>query len=122
MAKEIPRRFKRLEETDYMKVNDLNGDVLVVTKQETRSVIKEMLEYEYELLSRRAIQNVNVRLTEFIDEKFNLFQKDAEAFINHKIDQMAEKICNALITRKFNEEVEKKAEELLLKKQYNIKK
>lgn len=115
--KPIPQRLKRLEATDYMQVRDGNGDILVVTKQETKAVIKEMLEYEYELLSRRAIQNVQNKLTELVDSKFSQIERDAEAFVNFKTDQMAEKICDMLVTRKFKEEVEKKAEELLLKKQ-----
>lgn len=115
--KPIPQRLKRLEATDYMQIKDGNGDILVVTKQETKAVIREMLEYEYELLSRRAIERVQNRLTELVDSRVSQIEKDAEAFMNFKIDQMAEKICDMLITRKFKEEVEKKAEELLLKKQ-----
>lgn len=115
--KPIPQRLKRLEATDYMQVKDVNGDILVVTKQETKAVIREMLEYEYELLSKRVIQNVENRLTKLVDGKVNQIERDAEAFMNFKIDQMAEKICDMLITRKFKEEVEKKAEELILKKQ-----
>lgn len=115
--KPIPQRLKRLEATDYMQIKDANGDILVVTKQETKAVIKEMLEYEYELLSRRAIQNVQKRLTEMVESKTSQIEKEAEAFINHKIDEMAHKICDMLIMRKFKEEVEKRAEELLIQKQ-----
>lgn len=115
--KPVPQRLKRLEATDYMQVNDANGDILVVTKQETNAIIRGMLEHEYELLSKRVIQNVENRLTKLIDSRFSQFEKESEAFINFKIDQMAEKICDMLITRKFKEEVEKKAEELILKKQ-----
>lgn len=115
--KPIPQRLKRLEASDYIQIRDANGDILVVTKQETRSVIHEMLEHEYKLLSQRVIKKIEDDLTKQIEENFKTFEKDAESFINYKIDQTAEKICDMLITRKFKEEVEKRAEELLRQKQ-----
>jgi len=115
--KPIPQRLKRLEASDYIQIRDANGDILVVTKQETRSVIHEMLEHEYKLLSHRVIKKIEDDLTKQIEENFKTFEKDAESFINYKIDQTAEKICDMLITRKFKEEVEKRAEELLTQKQ-----
>lgn len=119
--KPIPQRLKRLEATDYLQVRDGNGDILVVTKQETKAVIKEMLEYEYELLSRRAIQKVQDILTEQIENRISQFEKEADAFINHKIDEMAHKICDMLVMRKFKEEIEKRAQELLLEYKANGK-
>lgn len=115
--KPIPRRLKRLESTDYMQINDSNGDILVVTKQETKAVIREMLEDEYNLLFKRSIKKLETNITQFVENNISSFEKDAEAFINHKIDQAAEKICDMLVMRKFKDEVEKRAEELLLKKQ-----
>lgn len=115
--KPIPQRLKRLEASDYMQVRDINGDILVVTKQETNAVIKEMLEREYKLLSERTIEKVETNLKQLVSERISQIEKEAEAFINHKIDEMAYKICDMLITRKFNEEVEKRAEELLRQKQ-----
>lgn len=115
--KPIPQRLKRLEASDYIQIRDANGDILVVTKQETRSVIHDMLEHEYKLLSQRVIKKIEDDLTKQIEENFKTFEKDAESFINYKIDQTAEKICDMLITRKFKEEVEKRAEELLRQKQ-----
>lgn len=115
--KPTPQRLKRLEASDYIQIRDANGDILVVTKQETRSVIHEMLEHEYKLLSQRVIKKIEDDLTKQIEENFKTFEKDAESFINYKIDQTAEKICDMLITRKFKEEVEKRAEELLRQKQ-----
>ena len=114
--KPIPQRLKKLEATDYIQIHDGNGDILVVTKQETRSVIREMLENEYELLSKRSLKKVEDDLAELVNQKFSIFEKDAEAFINHRIDQVTEKICDMLIMRKFKEEVEKRAEELMIKK------
>ena len=54
---------------------------------------------------------------DLVETRISQIEKDADAFIGLKIDEMAEKICDMLITRKFKEEVEKKAEELLIQKQ-----
>lgn len=115
--KPIPQRLKRLEKGDYIPIHDNNGDILVVTKQETKAVIKEMLEQHYQLLSQRSIQKLENNLTKLVESKTTQIETDAEAFINHKIDEIAYKICDMLITRKFKEEVEKRAEELLRLKQ-----
>lgn len=115
--KRIPQRLKKLESTDYIQVRDNSGNILVVTKQETNAVIREMLEHEYELASNRAISKIERKIANLVESKFSTFERDAEAFINHRIDQLAEKVCDMLIMRKFKDEVEKRAEELLIKKQ-----
>jgi hypothetical protein len=58
VKKPIPQRLKKLESSDYMQVRDANGDILVVTKQETNAVIKQMLEREYNLLSEKTIMRL----------------------------------------------------------------
>ena len=115
--KPIPQRLKKLESSDYIKIHDTNDDILVVTKQETKLVIKEMLEREYGLLSKRSLNKMEENITKLVEEKISTFEKDAESFINHRIDQMAEKICDMLIMRKFKEEVEKRAKELIIIKE-----
>jgi hypothetical protein len=117
VKKPIPQRLKKLESSDYMQVRDANGDILVVTKQETNAVIKQMLEREYNLLSEKTIKRLEKKLFDLVETRISQIEKDADAFIGLKIDEMAEKICDMLITRKFKEEVEKKAEELLIQKQ-----
>ena len=46
-----------------------------------------------------------------MNEKFSTMQKDVVAYIDFKIDILSQKICDMLITRKFNEEVDKRVNE-----------
>lgn len=50
-----------------------------------------MLEDEYNLLFKRSIKKLETNITQFVENNISSFLKDAEAFINHKIDQAAEK-------------------------------
>lgn len=121
--KPAPARLKRLEESDYITIKGEQKDITVVTKQETRSVIKELIEKECGPALIKATTNILSTFDTMIEsnikpemnEKFSTMQKDVVAYIDFKIDILSQKICEMLITRKFNEEVDKRVNEKLEK-------
>lgn len=121
--KPAPARLKRLEESDYITIKGEQKDITVVTKQETRSVIKELIEKECGPALIKATSNIISTFDTMIDnnikpelnEKFSVMQRDVVAYIDFKIDILSQKICDMLITRKFNEEVDKRVNEKMEK-------
>ena len=117
--KPAPARLKRLEESDYITIKGEKKEITVVTKQETRSVIKELIEKECGPALIKATTNILSTFDTMIEsnikpemnEKFSTMQKDVVAYIDFKIDILSQKICDMLITRKFNEEVDKRVNE-----------
>ena len=117
--KPAPARLKRLEESDYITIKGEQKEITVVTKQETRSVIKELIEKECGPALIKATTNILSTFDTMIEsnikpemnEKFSTMQKDVVAYIDFKIDILSQKICDMLITRKFNEEVDKRVNE-----------
>jgi hypothetical protein len=120
IKKPLPQRLKKLENSDLLSIKDSNGDFLVVTKQETTKVIKDFIEAQFsnelDEMSRNIATSEKRKLEKIVTDRLNDIEKNIDAFIEHKFTLLSEKICDMLITRKFGEEVNKKAEELLLKK------
>lgn len=120
IKKPLPQRLKKLENSDLLSIKDSNGDFLVVTKQETTKVIKDFIEAQFsnelDEMSRNIATSEKRKLEKIVTDRLNDIEKNIDAFIEYKFTLLSEKICDMLITRKFGEEVNKKADELLLKK------
>lgn len=116
MAKPIPQRLKKLESSDLLSIKDSNGDFLVVTKQETTHIIKEFIKNEVINSADDFSSKQRKAMEKRVEANLDKIEKSLIAFIDYKFDMLAEKACDMLITRKFNEEVLKKAEELITKK------
>jgi hypothetical protein len=116
-----PRRLKRLDQTDLLTVEDKNGDYLVVTKQEVTKIIREFITSEIGNLPDEISERHKKDLSLRVNNKMLDLERDLLAFINYKFDSVAEKACEMLLNRKFNEEIDKrveiKVEQLLLEKQ-----
>lgn len=133
-----PRRLKKLEASDLLTLITDSKDTLVVTKQETAVIVSSFIKSEcsgildelkneisyaakdiqhnkVELLNEELSRRVN-ELDKKMTDKLNIIEKSIDGFIEHRFNELSEKICNLLITRRFNDEVNKKAEELLHKK------
>lgn len=123
-VKPLPARFKKLEESDIMNINGKNKEVTLVTKQETRSVIKELLEGQCDALLKKASAKVITDFDKIIEEnvtptyntKFEELKRDIAAYIDFRIDVLAKNITESLLTRKFNEEVERRVEKMVEEK------
>lgn len=113
-------RLKRLDATDLLTVPTEDGDHLVVTKQEVANILKKFIESEVGNLPDEITKNHKEELIKHINQKMSMIEKELSAFIEYKFDTLAEKACDMLISRKFNEEVERraefKAEQLAIKK------
>ena len=120
-VKPLPVGFKKLEESDIMNINGKNKEVTLVTKQETRSVIRELLEGQCDALLKKASAKVITDFDKIIEEnvtptyntKFEELKLDIAAYIDFRIDVLAKNITESLLTRKFNEEVERRVEKMV---------
>lgn len=114
-------RLKRLDATDLLKLPTENDDYLVVTKQEVANIIRKFINNEIGNLPDEIAKNHKDELIKHINQKVSIIEKELAAFVDYKFDMLAERVCDMLISRKFNEEVDKrvqdKAESLILEKQ-----
>jgi len=109
-TKPIPQRLRRLTESDYLKISFDDEGALVVTKEETEDVIKQMLVNNYHLTASEIVSNLEKCLKNEIDAKFDCIEKELSAYIEFKINNLSEKLVEMLLNRKFNEEVDKKVQ------------
>lgn len=114
-------RLKRLDATDLLVVPTEDENKLVVTKQEVANILRQFISNEIGNLPDEIAKNHKEELIKHITQKIEIIEKELLAFIDYKFDTLAEKACDILISRKFNEEVEKrveeKAERLIIEKQ-----
>lgn len=124
------RRLKKLERSDLLPIKDINGDFLVVTKQETATIIREFIKNEFANMEdifvmdrERFEQIVHTRTKQAekeINEKLGMFEKAIGVYLEHKINNFTEHFCEKLLNRRLEKEievkVEKRIEELRLKK------
>ena len=103
-----PRRLKSLTSEDVLSIKDANGNYLVVTKQEVDYTIRQMVRNEMDFFTDEAIKGRKKECEEMIRVKTEAIERSIYAMITFKFDKLAEKVCDLLITRKFNEEVERK--------------
>lgn len=118
--KPLPQRLKRLESSDLLSIKDSNGDFLVVTKQETAKVIKDFIYLNFGEELNEISNNIGSvekkKLEKIVNQRLDVVEKSIDAFIEYKFTQLAEKVCEMLINRKFLEEVNNRAEKLLEEK------
>ena len=117
--KPIPQRLRSLNKSELIPLQDANGDYLVITKQETNNIIKELIEVHSEIHLKKSIASVSKKFDEFVAREINpliskevqTLQKEVSAYLEYRIDNLANSICESLITKKFNEEVERRVSE-----------
>lgn len=141
-----PRRLKRLDETDFYSLEDENGNIVLVTKQETANVIRQHIQDEVSKLDEYYIANQLdkiqedfndvafelkkelehqissglARIKSDIDQKMGELEASVGKYLDYKFDLVAEKMCEKILSKEINQEVEKrlaaKLEEIRLKK------
>ncbi len=111
-----PRKLQAFVQDDLLPIKDRNDDFLVVTKIETKNVIKEYINDEFKFLTQKVVNTHRESLEGDIDSRMAFVEKSVSAYIDYKFDKLAESICDLLITRKFKEEVERRVNERLSKK------
>lgn len=115
-------RLKRLDATDLLKVPTENDDYLVVTKQEVAHIIRKFIQNEIgnlpdEITTKhrdeilKEVNKKNLIIEKELKDRLSTIEKELSAFIDFKFDALAEKACDLLISRKFNEEIEKRVQE-----------
>ncbi len=88
---------------------DVNGDKLEVTPEATREAVKD---YYLNSVAKHVNNFLDGTTTE-VEEKLTTMQKELTVIIDKKIDTMAEKIVEEVLSHRIKEEVEKKVAEKL---------
>ena len=114
--KNIPEKFKGNNGVSYVRLVNEDDEVHILTEQETRSIIKEMIYKEIDFHSSEVIEKFKEKSEENLSAGFWHVDEELNKFINRKFDALSDKIVDMLITRKFNEEVEKRVNEKLKQK------
>ena len=104
-------RLKRLDATDLMVLPTEDENRLVVTKQEVVNILRQFIQNEIGNLPDEITKTHKDELIKNINQKMSVIEKELSAFIDYKFDMLAEKACEMLINRKFNEEVNKRVNE-----------
>jgi len=115
-----PRKLKSFSQDDLLSIRDKDDNYLVATKIETKNIIKEFIKDEFDFLTDNIVVNQTKQIEKEIQQNINAriitIEKSVSAYIDYKFDQLSEKICDLLITRKFTEEVDRKVKERLNKR------
>jgi hypothetical protein len=118
--KVLPRRLKKLDSSDLMSLENDNGDIIVLTKIETSNIIREFIKSEFSNLNDDIFFEEKKRVENLLTEKIEKLEKEIDSYIQYRFDCLAEKVCEYLISRKFNEEIEnrvdKKINDIKIKK------
>ncbi len=111
-----PRKLRTLNECELINLKDKDDNFLVITKIETKNVIREFIKDEFDFLTQKTVANKTIEIEGDVSKRIEKIEKSVSAYIDYKFDVLSEKICELLLTRKFNEEVERKVKERLNKR------
>jgi len=111
-----PRRLRTVAEGDLINIKDKDDNFLVITKIETKNVIREFIKDEFDFLTNKVVVNQSKEIEKGVNRRIEGIEKSVSAYIDYKFDKLSEKICELLLNRKFNEEVERKVKERLNKR------
>ena len=111
-----PRRLRTLADGDLINIKDKDDNFLVITKIETKNVIREFIKDEFDFLTNKVVINQSKEIEKDVNRRIEGIEKSVSAYIDYKFDKLSEKICELLLNRKFNEEVERKVKERLNKR------
>lgn len=126
-AKNTPRRLKKLTDDDILRIDLEDDNCLVVTKQETAKVIRDLLDAEvgnlndYQLVLDakkeidKQLEKLSDTLKTYTVNKLAKVEKDINAYIDFRIDATAQKLAESLLSKKFNEEVDKRVNDIIEK-------
>lgn len=117
----IPHKLKKLENGDIVPIPveaDASGFVLA-TKQEVTKIVGDFVQKEFEELKDFFIQK-RITYNTIIEEKMKALEKQLIAYLDHKFNVTVENMCNKLLDRKIQEEIEQRVndrlEEIKIKK------
>jgi ABC-type sulfate transport system substrate-binding protein len=110
------RRLRTLSEGDLINLKDKDDNFLVITKIETKNVIREFIKDEFDFLTNKVVINQSKEIEKDVNRRIEAIEKSVSAYIDYKFDKLSEKICELLLTRKFDEEVDRKVKERLNKR------
>lgn len=120
---EIPNRFnwntKRHFENELLSFDNEDGK-FIITKDETRDIIKAFLKQEskhlFEDLDHRLnsdVETLRDMIVEDIEKKFVEVEKHVNAYLSYRVDKIAEAIVDRLTNRNFEAEVIKAVQKRL---------
>lgn len=98
---------------ETLSLTSSDGRQILVTTKEAKEEIKDYIHKELNSFTTEVIFNKEQELKQELETRFNKMERLLLALLDHKWDQLAEKIVDKLITRKFNEEVERRVTEKL---------
>jgi hypothetical protein len=88
------------------------GDVMVFTPQEARHVLEKLIHEEFELFADDIVLRNKTKITERIDFKLKQLEKSLIKHVDDKFDKVTEMILEATISRKIEEEVDKRLKQI----------
>lgn len=78
-------------------------------------MIKALIKESMSEQSNELVTALNVELRKNIDIKIKSLERNIEAYLETKFDEVTNKVAESLINRKFNEEVNSRANKFLKK-------
>lgn len=104
---ESSEKYTKLNNPDLIQVDRTKGDVFVITTQAAKNIIQEFIRSQMEFFSYEVSKEQRYILEKRIDEQMNKLNSSLTNLINDKFDKLSESIVEKIITRRFNEEVER---------------
>lgn len=93
---------------DSIKFKNKHGDVMVFTPAEAKDVLTQYIHDELELFSDEVVKRNKGVITEKLEFRIKQLEKDIIEHLDDKFLKLTERIVEATIERRVNEEVEKR--------------
>lgn len=108
--------IKKQDYINSFKLIKSDGGDVKIQEKEANHIIEAIMKTHVLEFFNKLIYEHEEKNKKNLDKIFQDIEGRLLTYIDFKTTKMCETICEAIITRKFNEEVEKKAKELLLKR------
>ena len=100
---------------DYVKVQNIAGEVILFTKEEAKQALVTYISEELDLLATSVTIEQKIELQHKIDLKIKTIEKTMMDYLSTKFNEISEKIFEATLDFKIEQEVEKRLEEKIQK-------
>ncbi len=94
---------------DYLTFNGVESESVILTPEETKRIVSGYIDDEFGTYIKEQII-AHIKIKQIIDEKMAEIEKHIAAYIDFKIDLLTQGLAEKLITRRFEEEVDRRVD------------
>ena len=98
------------EKIKALNIKRNSGDQIMLTIDEAKDVIREIISYEMGLMTDDVVKDRKIEIEERLNFKLKQLELSVIRHVNEKIDNMTERVVSLTLNRVIEEEVDKRVE------------